>query len=670
MSVIDHDEPGGAIDLSPRGCVRWLHEAGAVEADVVGAKAANLAVARRAGLPVLDGFAVTVGDVRDHLRQPSAATAEAWRELTAGGSRPLVVRSSSPAEDLASGSMAGMFESVVDVRGWDSFVDAYRSVVASGGGADMAVLVQVLTVPRVGGVLFGVDPVSGHDDRVVVAAVHGGPHHLVSGAVEGRRTVLRRSGRVVEADGDDTPVLGRRDRRRLVGLARDAARVFGGPQDVEWAIDDDRLLLLQSRPVTAVAARGAGPLLGPGPVAETFPDPLTPLEVDLWVPALRDATAETLRITGSASGRRIDRSPVVTVADRQVVVDLELTGIVRTGNRVLAAVDPRPPVRRLGAAWRVGRLRGALPQLADSVVESVDRELAAVPDLGTMSDDELLVVLDNTQGFLRTLHAHEMLVGALLPVDGVSAAGVGLRAIAMGRARGWTDEDIVARTPIALSVLPPTTGARAPLPPVDHVPAHQGPIARREQLRLRVRWVHELTRQVVREIGTRLVARGRIYDLEDVRHFHRAELHDALGGLPFRPPATGSAAEVMPVPARFRLSADGSVVAERTADGGPGVGASGGRATGVVAAGDPAPGEVLVVRTLDPALAGTLGRVAAIVSETGSPLSHLAILAREQRIPVVVGLAGAVERFPAGTTLRIDGSNGTVEAVSEAEVVR
>ena len=53
-----------------------------------------------------------------------------------------------------------------------------------------------------------------------------------------------------------------------------------------------------------------------------------------------------------------------------------------------------------------------------------------------------------------------------------------------------------------------------------------------------------------------------------------------------------------------------------------------------------AAGRVLVVRTLDPALAGVLPTVAGLVAETGSPLSHLAILAREYQVPAVVGLAG------------------------------
>ena len=46
---------------------------------------------------------------------------------------------------------------------------------------------------------------------------------------------------------------------------------------MEWAVDAaDHLWLLQSRPVTAAgeAATATGPVLGPGPLAETFPDPL------------------------------------------------------------------------------------------------------------------------------------------------------------------------------------------------------------------------------------------------------------------------------------------------------------------------------------------------------------------------------------------------------------
>jgi pyruvate,water dikinase len=50
------------------------------------------------------------------------------------------------------------------------------------------------------------------------------------------------------------------------------------------------------------------------------------------------------------------------------------------------------------------------------------------------------------------------------------------------------------------------------------------------------------------------------------------------------------------------------------------------------------------------------------VAETGSVLSHLAILAREFGVPTVVGVAGAVTRFPPGTPIVVDGTTGEVRA--------
>ena len=74
---------------------------------------------------------------------------------------------------------------------------------------------------------------------------------------------------------------------------------------------------------------------------------------------------------------------------------------------------------------------------------------------------------------------------------------------------------------------------------------------------------------------------------------------------------------------------------------------------------------VLVVRTLEPGLAGLLPRAAGLVAETGSVLSHLAILARELGVPTVVGVSDALERFPSGSTVIVDGSTGEVTRLHE-----
>ncbi|HJV08819.1 MAG TPA: PEP-utilizing enzyme, partial [Acidimicrobiales bacterium] len=98
-----------------------------------------------------------------------------------------------------------------------------------------------------------------------------------------------------------------------------------------------------------------------------------------------------------------------------------------------------------------------------------------------------------------------------------------------------------------------------------------------------------------------------------------------------------------------------------------GSGAGGGRGSGVVHSGDgpPEPGAVLVVRTLDPNLAPMLPRLGGLVSETGSFLSHLAILAREFGVPTAVGVEDALSRFPAGATVVVDGTTGDVSLLDD-----
>ena len=77
----------------------------------------------------------------------------------------------------------------------------------------------------------------------------------------------------------------------------------------------------------------------------------------------------------------------------------------------------------------------------------------------------------------------------------------------------------------------------------------------------------------------------------------------------------------------------------------------------------PAPGAVLVVRTLDPRLAPKLPGLQGLVAETGSVLSHLAILARELGVPVAVGVEDAVRRFPPGSHVAVEGDTGEVHVL-------
>ena len=65
-----------------------------------------------------------------------------------------------------------------------------------------------------------------------------------------------------------------------------------------------------------------------------------------------------------------------------------------------------------------------------------------------------------------------------------------------------------------------------------------------------------------------------------------------------------------------------------------------------------APGDVLVTKVAGPALSHILPRVAGVVAELGGSTSHLASLARERGIPMVLGVLDATRRIPDGVAMR------------------
>jgi len=72
------------------------------------------------------------------------------------------------------------------------------------------------------------------------------------------------------------------------------------------------------------------------------------------------------------------------------------------------------------------------------------------------------------------------------------------------------------------------------------------------------------------------------------------------------------------------------------------------------------PGDVLVTRMAGPALGRVLAMVAGVVSELGGSTSHLASLARERCVPMVLGVAGATLQIPDGSQVAVDGVAGIV----------
>lgn len=266
---------------------------GATDPSRFGGKAAQLARAATAGLPVPPGLALAWPLVE----AVAASDAPSLRRLAAACARlegPWVVRSSAVGEDSAQASFAGQHLSLLNVAGPAAAAEAVREVWRSAStdaarayrrrlglreAARVGVVVQRLVDAEVSGVLFDVNPVTGADE-VVVEASWGLGAAVVSGLVTPDLFRLGPGGEVLErrpgtkdvelrpAPGGGTrrmPVGGERARapclsdgqlRRLRGLALRCQEVYGGSQDVEWAFSDGELWLLQRRPLTVPPSGG------------------------------------------------------------------------------------------------------------------------------------------------------------------------------------------------------------------------------------------------------------------------------------------------------------------------------------------------------------------------------------------------------------------------------
>jgi pyruvate,water dikinase len=313
--------------------------------------------------------------------------------------------------------------------------------------------------------------------------------------------------------------------------------------------------------------------------------------------------------------------------------------------------------------------------LAEDLIERVDTDLEMVPSFEKLTTRQLVALLHRSRVILRALHAHEILMSMLTDTghNRMTGAAVALRILDEARRDGLSDEEIVHRSPAVLALTGPRVAAATTLPAevtsfdlgTDYESANDNGILR-EALRMRVRWLQELSGRAAWALGERLAATGGLTDPESVRHMTLEDLEAIITGraLVVTTLAAGHRHDFgTPLPAWFQISDLGKPVGvRRDAEVGGGTGAGGGVGRGPVThdADDPPAGSVLVTTTLRPGLGPLLSRLEGIVAETGSVLSHLAILAREAGVATVVGYAGAMDDLPEGTSVRVDGETGHV----------
>ncbi|MFE7721997.1 PEP/pyruvate-binding domain-containing protein [Nocardia rhizosphaerihabitans] len=306
-----------------------LGESAPTDPALLGGKGARLDEMIRAGLPVPPAFCLTTAlferfldeiglDEKALSEEPEAIRARiltaqipveiraAIVEAYAALGRPRVaVRSSASREDSTAQSFAGQHDTVLDICGDQAVLNAVRTCSASlwsdraasyrdtDDAGSIAVVIQQMVQAEAAGVLFTRDPITGRTDRFVVDACWGLGEGLVSGRVSADSFTVDPAGaRVVEqsirykvtktvsvAPGvvdlikvpEELRGVACLSYEQLTGLAGLAMRVreqYGTEQDIEWAVQDGALYLLQARPITVESA----PAVRRSPYLDTQPD--------------------------------------------------------------------------------------------------------------------------------------------------------------------------------------------------------------------------------------------------------------------------------------------------------------------------------------------------------------------------------------------------------------
>jgi len=224
----------------------------------------------------------------------SDAIIDAYRGLKPGSKSPLVaVRSSATAEDLPDASFAGQQESYLDIKGESNVIQAVRAAWASLWGARaifyratkgfdhfrvmLAVPVQLMIQSEVSGVVFSVNPVTRNKNQVVVEMVWGLGDYMVQGVVNPDHYIVNKDtlsihsrqtmpqtvmevrqfpNGVKKVKVPEKYVYAQKlTDEQVIEVAKLSIKVhqhYFFPQDSEFAVEDGKIYLVQTRPITTL----------------------------------------------------------------------------------------------------------------------------------------------------------------------------------------------------------------------------------------------------------------------------------------------------------------------------------------------------------------------------------------------------------------------------------
>ncbi len=220
----------------------------------------------------------------------------AYRSMEKGKEPFVAVRSSATAEDLPDASFAGQQSTYLNIRGQNNVVQAVKECWASLFEAraifyrvenkfdhmkvGLAAVVQEMVQSEKAGVMFTVEPVEEDYDTIAIEAAYGLGELVVSGSITPDRylvskrnfgitgkEVFRQAWMITKVNDENVHANveeGMAERQKIsdseiVELAKIGAKIekhYGKPQDLEWAVANGKIYIVQSRPVTALRGKG------------------------------------------------------------------------------------------------------------------------------------------------------------------------------------------------------------------------------------------------------------------------------------------------------------------------------------------------------------------------------------------------------------------------------
>ncbi len=231
------------------------------------------------------------------------------------GSKSVAVRSSCTAEDLQKNSFAGQYDTFLGITTvedcilsikkcwaslWNERVFRYREQYKiNHSEASMAVIVQILIEADFSGVIFTVDPVKGKKDRIVIEYCRGQGEVLVSGRVTPERIIVNKHNlKIVE---ETKREFSEEILKKLVEDSLKIENFFMSPQDIEWAIKDEEIYFLQSRPVSTIETTDNF-IWTNANTGEVLPDVTTPVTWSVARVFIKEIFRQILTLTGIELG--------------------------------------------------------------------------------------------------------------------------------------------------------------------------------------------------------------------------------------------------------------------------------------------------------------------------------------------------------------------------------